>query len=295
MNIIATADLHYDNPRSVPDTRRVADEILREHADADVLIVAGDLCGPDLSVLDDCLLLFRDFNGRKLMVAGNHDLWSAHADSFDRFEHRIPRIAADRGFTCLDAAPAIVGDVGFAGTIGWYDYSYRDEALGVPMRFYEAKLAPGAARMRTEYAALLGRTDDIPDALREITVRWMDGRWVQLGMSDPEFTELLCDRLAGHLAAIAPRCRTIVGVSHHVPFRSMCPAKPQRRIPPASWTFTTAFMGSGRIGETFAAEPKVRTIVCGHTHMPRRETIEGIDVIDIGSSYTHKRFVELDV
>ncbi len=289
MKIIATADLHYDNPRSVLHTRRIAERIVREHGEAEVLIVAGDLCGLDLSVMDDCLMLFDDFAGRKLMVAGNHDLWSTHADSFERYEKHIPRIAADRGFTCLDAGPVLVGDVGFAGTIGWYDYSFRDKALGVPMRFYEAKTSPGAAR------ALCSRADDVPEALREITVRWMDGRWVHLGMSDPEFTELLCDRLAEHLAAIAPNCRTIVGVSHHVPFRRTCPEKPLRRISKASWAFTTAFMGSGRIGETFAAEPKVRTILCGHTHMPSRMEIGGVDVIDIGSSYTHKRFVELDV
>jgi predicted phosphodiesterase len=295
MKIVATADLHFDHPKSVPGAWRLAETLCAGHGGADVLVLAGDQCGPDLSVLCDCLRLFDAFRGRKLMIAGNHDLWSPHPDSFERFERHIPQLAADCGFTCLDAEPAVVGDVGFAGTIGWYDYSFRDEAIGVPLRFYEAKVGPGAARMFTEYRGLLQNTEDIGEQGRQVAIRWMDGRWVHLGMSDPQFTELLCGRLAGHLASIAPRVRTIVGVCHHVPFRRLCPPRPWRGIPKASWAFTTAFMGSERLGETFAAEPKLSRLLCGHTHLPRRRKIGRIEVIDIGSNYEQKQVVELEV
>jgi predicted phosphodiesterase len=295
MKIVATADLHLDNPRSTRAARRLAETICTRHGDADALVLAGDQCGPDLKVLSECLRLFAPFAGRKLMVAGNHDLWSGAGDSFQRFDRVIPALAAECGFTCLDTEPVVVGDVGFAGTIGWYDYSFRDRRYGVPLRFYEAKVGPAAARMFTEYRHLLETTEDVSARGREIAVRWMDGRWVRLGMGDAEFTDLLCRRLADHLAAIAPRVRTIVGVCHHVPFRRLCPKRPRRQVAPASWAFTTAFLGSSRLGETFAAEPKVRRLLCGHTHLPRRMTIGRIEAIDVGSNYEQKHLVVLDV
>jgi predicted phosphodiesterase len=296
MKIVCTCDLHYDNPKSRTPAERLARRICTHHADADVLVLAGDLCGYDLSILADCLLLFEEFGGRKLMVAGNHDLWTFREDSFDRYARRIPRTAADCGFECLDDRPAVAGDVGFAGTVGWYDYSFRRDALGMPMRFYLAKTGPVAARVMGEYRHLVERTDDIGPDARDVAVHWKDGSAVRLGRSDAEFTGHCCRRLAEHLAEIAPAVRTVVGVSHHVPFAQVCPDEPlSRKIPQPAWQFTNAFMGSERLGETFGAEPKVRTILFGHTHAPYRGAVNGIELINPGSTYTHKELVVLNV
>ena len=44
-----------------------------------------------------------------------------------------------------------MGDVGFAGSLGWYDYSFAQASLGIPRRFYEAKVSPGVAERLGEF------------------------------------------------------------------------------------------------------------------------------------------------
>ena len=69
----------------------------------------------------------------------------------------------------LDHQPVVLGGVGLAGSIGWYDYSFADESLGIPEAFYEAKIAPGAA-------AYLGR-----QGLLEAHRHYLDVQYVAQG------------------------------------------------------------------------------------------------------------------
>jgi hypothetical protein len=227
-----------------------------------------------------------------MFVAGNHDLWvPPGGDSLDRYEREIPAACRASGFHCLDESPRMIGDAGFAGSVGWYDYSFRDPGLPVPLRFYEAKIGPGyAAAAGGALRSLLDDAGDLSPEALSVNVRWMDGEFVRLPYGDVEFTERLAAKLRAHIAAIAPLSRIIVAAVHHLPFREMI-----RAHAPAPWTFGQAFMGSGRFGDVLLAEPKVRHAFCGHSHRKDEIVLGGLRCVNVGSTYVEKRVERLDI
>jgi len=288
MKIVVTADLHYDIARSVGPTKQLAEQICALQADA--LIIVGDTCGRDSRILGRCLRLFDGFCGTKLLVAGNHELWTDHGDSLARYERELPAVARRCGFEVLDQGPAILDGVAIVGNMGWYDYSFRSPDLPIPMRFYQAKVAPGAAALLPEYRHLLNGCKDIPPEALAITTRWMDGRFVKLPFDDAEFARRLADTLAGHLEQASRRADHVVVAIHHLPFERLVP-----RTGRPSWDFANAYMGSGLFGQVIAACPKVRHVVCGHSHRAGGFEQDGLRCTNIGSTYVRKRFEILEL
>ncbi len=290
VRILASADLHYNIARS----REPAEELARRacRLGGDALLLLGDSAGAHYEPLRQCLGLFEGFAGRKLLVPGNHCLWCLTGEnSLDRYERTLPALAAECGFEMLDQAPQLLGEVGIAGSIGWYDYSFREESLGVPLPFYQAKTAPGAAGYYSEHRPLLTEhADALQPAHREIRTRWMDGTHVKLPMSDAAFTERLAGRLAEHLAELSARCERIVVGLHHLPFEALVP-----RGAPPKWAFATAFLGSRRLGEVILSFPKVTHVLCGHSHRHVEKRLAGVLAIEVGSTYTHKRLEVLEL
>jgi predicted phosphodiesterase len=286
MRLLLTADLHYNHPKS----RRVADELIdrMNETGGDVLVVIGDTAVADGDSLERCLSRFR-FAGPKLIVAGNHELWTHGTDSYTVFAEELPRRVAALGWHWLESAPFAVGDVAVVGTIGWYDYSFAPPELGIPRRFYEAKVSPGAAERLPSFSQLLENTDDILPIAREVVARWNDGKFVKLGRSDVEFLQECLDRLQRHLIVVEP-ARTVVAVTHCVPFRQLLP-------PPhsAQWDFVKAYLGSERLGQLLLSHGNVKHVYCGHSHFPMRADVGGIAAVNIGSGYRIKTFEVLDV
>lgn len=289
MKLLVTADLHYDIQRSREPTERLAEQICQHPADA--LVIAGDTASQDLAILEDCLRLFDGFRGAKAMVAGNHDLWvSEGGDSLKRLDEELPAVCQQFGFHLLETGPLVVGDAALVGNIGWYDYSFRDERLEIPLRFYEAKLGPGAAAGRAAYKHLVNGHGDVTEDMRQVTTFWMDGARVKLPLSDAQFTEQLVDRLRMHLEQVNTDIRTIVVVLHHLPFAELV-----RRQGVSNWQFANAFMGSGRFGELLLECPKVSHAFCGHSHARGQVTRGSLTCTNIGCTYVHKRFEQWDV
>ena len=261
MRIVITADLHYGMRADGDESTRALAKKLCERG-GDVLMLAGDNASLPISNFIECLQLFKDFPGRKLLVSGNHDLWveeNAPFDSCDMYSVILPEIYTQCGFHCLDVEPVVIDGIGFVGTTGWYDYTFREPSLDVPMETYEKKV------------------------LDDGTI-WMDVRYVRWKYSDAEFTELTLAKLREHLATIEPKCETMVGLLHHLPFANMVTRKPSR-----AWSFANAFMGSEKFGRELLKHPKVRHVYCGHTHS-RGEFENGhIKCINVGSNYHHKR------
>lgn len=290
MKILITADLHYDITRSRKPTERLAEEICGTRADA--LVLVGDTAGADLATVRRCLQLFDKFAGGKYMVMGNHCLW-CHGDqtSMDRYERLIPQTAAEAGFAVLDHAPAVIGNVGLAGSIGWYDYSFAEKELQMPEDFYRAKMAPGAAAYLGEHQNLLDRHEGVlQDRHYSMGVRWMDGVHVRLGVSDEEFVTLVTQKLRGQLADLAPQAKQIVAFVHHLPFDEFVP-----RGRPDRFAFAAAFMGTHRLGQVLLECPKLTHVYCGHSHWPQRQQIGRLTVVNIGSTYTEKRLETLEL
>ena len=89
MRLIATADLHYNHPKS----RALADDLIDQvnRAGGDILLLVGDTAVADGDSLEQCLSRFR-FVGPKLFVPGNHELWT-HGPDGQPLKELPPRAA----------------------------------------------------------------------------------------------------------------------------------------------------------------------------------------------------------
>jgi predicted phosphodiesterase len=284
--LLITADLHYDHPRSRP----VADDLIDRMnvAGGDVLLVVGDTATSNGDAFEQCLSRFQ-FAGPKLVVAGNHELWTRGPDSYEVFTHALPRRARELGWHWLEDEPLVSGDLAIVGSVGWYDYSFAPSSLGIPRRFYEHKLSPGAAERLSEFAPLLEPADDVASSAREVVARWNDGKFVKLGRSDEVFLTELLNGLEAQLTQLAGASQVIAAI-HHLPFKELLP--PLRA---GQWDFAKAFLGSGRIGEVLLRFPNVRRVFCGHSHFPAEAHVGPIHAVNVGSGYRHKTFLEVDV
>ncbi len=262
--LLVTADLHFGlYPAADACVLDLAEFVRRSGADA--FAVAGDLADADTDCFRACLDLFASFKGLKLLVPGNHDLWSAGVGSEKKYREVLPSIAADCGFRMLDTGPAMQDGVGFIGNIGWYDYTFRNLELNIALEQYAAKALPGVCT-------------------------WNDGRFVDWDLSDEEFTEKCLRKLQVAYRSIEPRVHTVIAVLHTLPFRELL--YPQAS---AAYEFCRAYMGSERTGRLLEEFRKVRYVFCGHRHGPDRAKIGHIEAIVVGSEYFLKRLVELDL
>jgi hypothetical protein len=191
------------------------------------------------------------------------------------------------GWHWLEADPFVAGDVAIVGSVGWYDYSFAPQSLGVPRRFYEAKVSPGAADRLSAYSHLLG--DDVPLPAMDIYARWNDGKFVRLGQSDEAFLQSRIEQLRQSLVACG-EAKRIVAAVHHVPFADLLPP----RHSPA-WDFARAYLGSDRIGQTLLEDARISHVYCGHSHFAAERQIERIHAINIGSGYRQKHVLTLDL
>ena len=286
MRLLATADLHYNHPKSRPSADEVIDRLNAEAGD--VLLLVGDTAAADGDALEKCLSRFT-FSGPKLFVAGNHELWTNGPDSYRLFREDLPRRVRTAGWHWLQTDPFRAGGVAIVGSIGWYDYSFAQPSLGIPRRFYEAKISPGVAERFREFAHLLEQSDDLGPIARQVVARWNDGRLVKLGRSDEIFLDELLVELRAHLAAVAD-ARTVVAAVHHLPFAELLP--PPRNI---HWDFAKAYLGSTQLGATLRNTATVRHVLSGHSHFPAQATLGPLHAINIGSGYRYKTFTALDL
>jgi len=290
MRLLVTADLHYNHPKS----KALADDLIdrMNQAGGDVLLLVGDTAVADGDSLEQCLSRIR-FAGPKLFVAGNHELWTHGPDSYALFTDELPRRVRALGWQWLQTdpyvAPGTDGDVAIVGSVGWYDYAFAPEGLGIPRRFYEHKVSPGVAARLDAYRLLLERKDDVSPGAMEVVARWNDGQFVKLGRSDDAFLDELLGQLRGQLESVHS-VRTVVAAVHHLPFRELLP-------PPggAQWDFAKAYLGSDRIGKLLLEFPNVRLALCGHSHFPAEATVGHVRAINIGSGYRSKTSKALDL
>jgi predicted phosphodiesterase len=286
MRLLITSDLHYNHRKS----RQLAEELIARvnQTGGDVLVVIGDTAVGDGDSLEQCLELFR-FAGPKLFIAGNHELWTEGPDSHDLFTQALPIRIRRLGWTWLEDSPAVFDKIAIIGSIGWYDYSFAQASLGIPRRFYEAKVSPGAAERFESLAHLLERSDDVSPHAREIIARWNDGRFIKLHRSDEQFLAERLDTLRQHLESVRHIPQVIVAV-HHLPFAELLP--PPRT---AQWDFAKAYLGSRQIGDLLLEFPNITHAFCGHSHFPAAAQIRHIRAINTGCGYRHKTVHTLDL
>lgn len=246
MRIFFASDLHVDvrgNAGMVEDLARLA------AADRpDVVIIAGDVCN-GTAKLASTLALFAGAAPERIYVPGNHELWAMTPEepaARERYFQELPRIARASGFHPLVTEHKTIGDVGFVGTMGWYDYSFASAADGFSVPELASKVHDGMEWMDRRF------------------VRWTDtdGR----PLSDPEVTGLMVEDLEDQLDAVADApLRTVVLVTHLLPFRSLCPPV----FVDGHLKFFRAFLGSERLGEAGRTDSRIGLALAGHVHSVR--------------------------
>lgn len=248
MKIVYSSDLHYDaspwNPRAI---ERLAAEF--EALEPEVVILAGDL-GDTLESLEKVLTCFADIGAARLLVPGNHDLWiepdkefGEGSDSGEKYASLIPALAGRLGFVDLGQGPFYLGNTGFVGSLGWYDYSLADPRLGLSPEDYQTHRS--GDRVWWDHGRIQWRR--FPRATDEA------------GLSDREICEALADKLEAHLSAAEQKADRIVAVVHTCPFEAVF----ERSQEPH---FFDAFQGSARLGEILLARDKVHHCITGHKH-----------------------------
>lgn len=242
MRIALISDIHTD----INGTDILQALVARaRHLAPDVLLVAGDIATDPVTYLKT-LLQLREVVPRLLLVAGNHDVWTtpvaaaAGLDSWARLEKLLPALAKEAGAELLDAAPVVIGGLGFVGSMGWYDFSTREHLLEAPMDAYR----------KGQWGGL----------------RWMDVEraiWLNQGQRmEPEAVAAkLREALSLQLKTI--QANTIVVATHVLAFS----AQIHRKEHPG-WKFVNAFIGSLALGDLIRADPRVVLAVAGHTHLP---------------------------
>lgn len=238
MRIGVTSDIHIDiSPANAQIVTHIADEIKK--ADIDVFLICGDL-SPNLMTLSRTLSAFHDVNAkcRKLFVAGNHDIWLPNVNGEINSHHKysiITDICKENGFHHLGDSPYIIEEVGFCGTIGWYDYSYKNKKFPIAERSYQRKTLAGSV--------------------------WNDVNFAHWNATDSEVAKGFENDLQKQIEGIREHVMRIIVATHHVPFQDCVTYR--NELP---WDFFSAFMGSAGLGEICIKEPMVTHALFGHTH-----------------------------
>lgn len=274
MRVYFASDLHVDVRSGASSTARLARWVCDRARPEDVLVLGGDYGDTDEAIAA-CLEAFEGFLGPRLAIAGNHDVWARgeDVDSRTRYEG-LTGVFERAGFHALEREAFIHGGVGFVGAMGWYDYSFREPSLQIPLEVYHAKSMPGVA----------GPV-------------WADGEYVDWGVTDPQFTTEQVRALRGQLESLEG-VDEIVAVTHHVPVRALLrpqeldPSVHRRDVVPRKWLILNTYLGSQRLGELILRHAeRVQVALCGHIHLPRMAQRGGVRFISNGSDYATKELI----
>lgn len=247
--IAAVSDLHH-SPCNANDVEKVAARV--REIDPDILIIAGDVAN-EHEYFSRALDLFRGA-WKTLVVAGNHDVWSAHEGggptSEELWEEVLPRLTREAGAIWLEGTPVLVGDSAIVGTFGGYDYS-----------------GDRTGRSQEELAV----KKHIQDATR------IDWSW-----NDQEFAMTRRHRLKVVLDAVSarPEVKRILVVTHMPPFNELI-SNVEREYEGDFFDRRSAYYFTPTLGEMIASFPKVQYTVSGHTHQGQTAIIprEGMQPI----------------
>lgn len=260
MKIGLVSDLHTD---VTPFNKALVPHLIEavKQAKLDVFVLAGDLAR-HLVQLSETLNAFHlaDLGCEKLFVPGNHDIWAtetADVTSEQKCEI-ISKLCHECGFHPLMEAPFIKEQIGFCGTIGWYDYSFAPDGYDFSDTQYAEKTLMGAV--------------------------WNDKRYAKWSDTDAAVARRFEMDLKAQIATVRKDVSQIIVVTHHVPFRECI--RYRNELP---WDYFRAFMGSTRLGECCLEERLVTHVLFGHTHRAVDMQIDTIRAICAPVGYLREK------
>ncbi len=243
MRVCCLGDLHYGGSRDwlVNLANNSIGEIC---GDSNIAVIVGDITvSGSLDHLKEALTIIKEVLEPIpiLFVPGNHDIYVTPEEHGQRINSLLKlqlfnSLVEKIGCIPLMKKPFILGNVGFVGSIGWYDYSFIPEWLGLSVEDYRAKT----------YGFYV----------------WADKDYVKLPMSDEEFTLYLLNRFEEQIKEIYDKVDKVVIALHHIPFRELVHYKLR-----AEWDYFSTFMGSENFGYTIRKySDKVKLVLYGHSH-----------------------------
>lgn len=270
MRLAVTADLHWGHrPSGDAATLALAAHVAELAPDA--FAIAGDVGTGDK--FGACLALFAALNCTRLVLPGNHDLWTSEPipASLTLYEQTLPALSAQHGFQYLDAAPflPVESDLAIVGNMNWYDYTLADPSVEAEMpdapSYYRARMFPRGMHN--------------------------DANFVRTGMTDDEFTGYLVARFQAQMASVPPAVQRVVCLQHHPPVRELFyPRAPESLM----GRFWYAYTGNARMQAAVLSDPRITTLICGHTHNHLTTEVDGRRCLNIGGDYDWKRLLLLD-
>lgn len=273
MKITFTSDLHID---SSPENLKLIDFLVEKLLllKPDVFIIAGDVAS-NTQHFEEALKKFSELSSHKLFVPGNHDIWIDSPSSLKKGIHSgvkyneiLPQLCTRNGFIFLGLEPYCIDGIGFAGTIGWYDYSLRNKN-------YDSEFSIETYQSKQYQDRFTW--NDLKFAY------WMDDARNRR-KSDEEVTQEMETALQHQIETLTARgVARIVVVTHHVPFREMLLYP--NRLP---WDFFSAFMGSEGLGKIILEEKKVCHVLCGHSHIKSSLYLETIQATKSPVGYSRE-------
>jgi len=242
MKICCLGDIHYGG--SIEWLSYIVDNYIREYSrECDVAVIVGDVTtSGDLQHLVEALSIIKGaLNIPLLVIPGNHDIYVSPQEQ-DRGNNSLLKLSLFNDLVeklacvALMKRPYIVDGVGFVGSIGWYDYSFAPDYLGLTLEDFKAK-AFGLSI-------------------------WADRDYVKLPMSDEEFTLYLLNKFEEDIKRIYDEVNKMVAVMHHVPFRELVTYKLR-----PEWDYFSTYMGSESFGYIIKKyNSKVKLVLYGHSH-----------------------------
>jgi Icc-related predicted phosphoesterase len=263
MKIAFISDLHVDSLPASPDVIDCIHKRLLS-IKPDVFIIAGDIAART-QLFEQTLGTFSALPCEKLLVPGNHDIW-VESSSLEKGIHSgvkyteiIPQICSRNDFIFLGVEPCVIDGIGFAGTIGWYDYTLRNKVFDnlFSMDTYRKK------NYKNRFT-----WNDLKFA------HWMDIHENSL-KSDQVVAREMEDALQAQIQSLNQKhINQIIVVTHHIPFQKM--VIHPNRLP---FDFFSAYMGSSGLGSTILDEPSVKYVISGHSHIKSSHTIGNLQAM----------------
>ena len=260
MKIGLISDLHTDATEDNSAIVPYLIDAIRE-AELDIFVLAGDVT-PKLSEFYDILGRFdkANLNGNKLFVPGNHDIWvSKNAKmTSDQKCNVISEICKDHGFYNLNDEPYITKDIGFCGTIGWYDYSFAPIQYDISIEEYAEK--------------------------QLMNTIWSDKKYAKWKNPDHEVAHNFERKLRNQIDSIKEKVQRMIVVTHHVPFRECIRYQGELQT-----DYFRAFYGSEGLGAICLNEPLISHVLFGHVHYPVNQQVQNIRAMCAPIGYLHEK------
>ncbi len=273
VRIAVTSDLHYD-PQGHLTLPERCEEVASQmrSLSPDIVVLAGDLAH-GLDYFDRCLQCFSDGSRPVCVLPGNHDVWRDRKlgiGSAELLDAKLEEVTTSRGARWLEGQALTMNGVAVVGTMAWYDYSAIDPHCSAPPH--------------------------------EIAIRKRhynnDARWIDWPWTDPEVAaRLASDFLASlHRCEQDPAIESILVVTHVPIMEEQITRKPRDPV----WGFTNAYFGNLKLGGDVITVRKVRAIISGHTHVPRkaripRNDMPAVDCRVVGSDYGRPSFEVVEI